>query len=109
MLTGGERMTDETSRAVTARSGGEAVSEKPSDDELASEEMVAAINQRMPFGKYQGQRLLDVPEPYLVWFKQRGFPRGRLGEQMALVYEIRLNGLEKLVRPLLQSASKNTN
>ncbi|MBX2878947.1 MAG: DUF3820 family protein [Granulosicoccus sp.] len=63
--------------------------------------MVDAINQRMPFGKYQGERLLDVPEPYLVWFKQRGFPNGKLGTQMALVYEIRLNGLEKLVRPLL--------
>jgi len=67
--------------------------------------MVDAIHQRMPFGKYQGQRLLDIPEPYLVWFKQRGFPRGRLGAQMALVYEIRLNGLEKLVRPLLRVES----
>ncbi|MBX2823815.1 MAG: DUF3820 family protein [Gammaproteobacteria bacterium] len=72
---------------------------------MATDEMVAAINQRMPFGKYRGERLLDVPEPYLVWFKQRGFPQGRLGSQMALVYEIRLNGLEKLVRPLLQSDS----
>lgn len=63
--------------------------------------MVEAINQRMPFGKYQGERLLEIPEPYLVWFKQRGFPAGKLGTQMALVYEIRLNGLEKLVRPLL--------
>jgi len=36
-----------------------------------------------------------------VWFKQQGFPQGRLGERMALIYEIKANGLEKLIRPLL--------
>jgi len=80
-----------------------AMSETATDEmSVISAEMVTAINQRMPFGKYQGDRLLEVPEHYLVWFKQRGFPQGRLGTQMALVYEIRLNGLEKLVRPLLR-------
>lgn len=68
-------------------------------------DMVEAINQKMPFGKHVGKALLDLPEPYLVWFKQRGFPRGKLGRQMALVYEIRLNGLEKVFRPLLHEKS----
>lgn len=61
-----------------------------------------AINQRMPFGKYAGRRLLELPEPYLVWFHRNGFPPGRLGEQLALVYEIKLNGLEGMWRPLLR-------
>jgi uncharacterized protein (DUF3820 family) len=55
---------------------------------------------RMPFGKYSGRRLIDLPEPYVVWFHQQGFPRGRLGEMLATVYEIKANGLEYLFEPL---------
>ena len=58
------------------------------------------IQARMPFGKFQGRRLLDLPEPYVVWFRQKGFPDGKLGEQLAAVYEIKLNGLEYLLRDL---------
>lgn len=61
-----------------------------------------AINRKMPFGKYAGRRLLELPEPYLVWFKSNGFPEGRLGEELALVYEVKLNGLESMLRPLLE-------
>lgn len=92
--------TDGSSRLSTADLSQARMVESGLPDEQ-TEAMVDAINQRMPFGKYRGERLLDIPEPYLVWFKQRGFPQGKLGTQMALVYEIRLNGLEKLVRPLL--------
>jgi uncharacterized protein (DUF3820 family) len=55
---------------------------------------------KMPFGKYSGQRLIDLPEPYVVWFAQQGFPKGKLGEQLAIVYEIKVNGLEYLFEPL---------
>lgn len=55
---------------------------------------------RMPFGKYAGQRLIDLPEPYVVWFKQQGFPAGKLGEMLQSVYEIKVNGLEYLFTPL---------
>ena len=72
------------------------------DFEFLSEELLKAAAMPMPFGKYEGSRLIDLPEPYVVWFKQQGFPKGRLGEQMALIYEIKANGLEKLVRPLLE-------
>ncbi len=51
---------------------------------------------RMPFGKYKDMRLIDLPEPYLVWFSQKGFPEGRLGEDLQAVYEIKRNGLESL-------------
>ena len=55
---------------------------------------------RMPFGKYKGRRLCDLPEPYLVWFHQKGFPKGKLGMQLSAMYEIKLNGLEYLLKPL---------
>ena len=65
-------------------------------------EMVLAINQIMPFGKYAGRKLLELPEPYLVWFHSKGFPEGKLGQQLALIYEIKLNGLESMLKPLLK-------
>lgn len=55
---------------------------------------------RMPFGRYQGRRLIDLPESYLVWFAGRGFPEGALGRMLRAVYEIKLNGLEFLFDPL---------
>ncbi len=61
-----------------------------------------AINQVMPFGKYAGRKLLQLPEPYLVWFYGKGFPEGKLGEQLALMYEVKLNGLEEMLQPLLK-------
>ena len=64
------------------------------------EDLTDAINQVMPFGKYAGRKLIDLPEPYLVWFHQEGFPKGKLGEQLALMYEIKANGLEEMLKPL---------
>ncbi len=58
------------------------------------------VDWKMPFGKYKDRPLADLPEPYLVWFKQNGFPEGELGELLAALYEIKLNGLEYLLRPL---------
>ena len=52
---------------------------------------------RMPFGKYKGRYLLSLPLEYLLWFRQRGFPAGRLGSHMQLMLEIRENGLEELL------------
>lgn len=54
----------------------------------------------MPFGKYEGVVLVDLPEPYLVWFANKGFPRGKLGQLMALALEVKTNGLERLLDPL---------
>lgn len=58
------------------------------------------LEMRMPFGKYAGQYLTDLPEPYVVWFAQRGFPSGKLGEMLQMVYEIKVNGLEDMLAPL---------
>jgi len=64
------------------------------------ERLLALVRWRMPFGKYEGTLLIDLPQPYLVWFAQKGFPRGKLGEALALCLEVKHNGLEPLVRAL---------
>lgn len=55
---------------------------------------------RMPFGKYSGRLLIDLPEPYVVWLAGKGFPPGKLGQMLQTLYEIKLNGLEFLFEPL---------
>jgi len=64
--------------------------------------LVELANTKMPFGKYQGWRLCHLPEPYLVWYHGKGFPPGKLGIQLATLYEIKLNGLEYLLQPLIK-------
>ncbi len=57
----------------------------------------------MPFGKYQGRLLIDLPEEYLLWFARKDeFPQGHLGELMQLTLAIKIEGLEGLVKPLKQ-------
>lgn len=72
------------------------------DEKLLQE----AIGQKMPFGKYAGRYLLELPEPYLVWFHSKGFPEGKLGQQLALMYEVKLNGLEGMLQPLLDKVKQ---
>ena len=62
--------------------------------------LLKLANMKMPFGKYAGRYLVDLPENYVLWFKQKGFPEGELGRQMAAICEIKVNGLEPLLRPL---------
>ena len=54
---------------------------------------------KMPFGRYAGTPLIDLPEPYVVWFNRKGFPKGELGEMLKEVFEIKVNGLEHLFTP----------
>lgn len=61
---------------------------------------------KMPYGKYKGVYLLDLPEPYVVWYHREGFPKGELGKLLHTVYEIKLNGLEKLLRPLRNKSAQ---
>ncbi len=61
---------------------------------------------KMPFGKYEGTVLADLPISYLEWFQRTGMPKGKLGMQLATVYEIKLNGLTELLIPI-RSAVRN--
>lgn len=58
------------------------------------------VTMQMPFGKYKGRIICDLPESYLLWFQQEGYPPGKLGQMLATLYEIRLNGLEYLLKPI---------
>lgn len=60
--------------------------------------LIKLAHAKMPFGKYEGRYLIDLPEHYIVWYHNKGFPKGQLGEMLGLVYELKLNGLEELVR-----------
>jgi uncharacterized protein (DUF3820 family) len=61
------------------------------------EVLMQIARMKMPFGRYAGTRLIDLPEPYLVWFRNKGYPRGRLGELLATLFVIKENGLEPLL------------
>ena len=61
----------------------------------------------MPFGKYSGRLLIDLPEAYVVWFAGKGWPEGEIGLLLASLYDIKANGLEGLLRPLVKGTSKN--
>jgi len=64
------------------------------------QDLVKLANMPMPFGKYQGKVLIDLPDEYLLWFAKKGFPKGELGRLMQLALEIRINGLEGVIKPL---------
>ena len=55
---------------------------------------------RMPFGRYKGCLLIDLPKPYVIWFAKKGFPEGELGRMLKILYEVKSNGLEYLFKPL---------
>lgn len=62
--------------------------------------LLTITSMRMPFGKYKGRILSDLPVEYLEWFARKGFPPGKIGMLLSTVYEIKLNGLEYLLAPL---------
>ncbi|KAF0803204.1 hypothetical protein A6D6_03785 [Alcanivorax xiamenensis] len=67
--------------------------------EFKPEDLKAVCQRTMPFGKYQDRPVIDLPEPYLLWFADKGFPKGELGRLMALAMIIKVEGLTDLVAP----------
>ncbi len=66
------------------------------------ETLIKLANYRMPFGKYANRLLVEIPESYFIWFSNKGFPDGELGEFMAMMLEIKVNGLEYLIEQVQQ-------
>jgi uncharacterized protein (DUF3820 family) len=66
-------------------------------------DLVRLATFKMPFGKYTGTRLIDLPEPYVVWLCQQELPKGELGQLLSQLYEVKVNGLEYLFEPLKES------
>jgi len=62
--------------------------------------LIQLANTKMPFGKYKGVFLIDLPEHYLVWYRNKGFPKGKLGQFMESAFDIKRNGLENLIYKL---------
>lgn len=69
-------------------------------------QLIKLAHTKMPFGKYEGWFLIDIPEYYIVWYSNKGFPKGELGEQLKLVHELKLNGLEELIRNIKKKYPK---
>ncbi len=65
-----------------------------------SEILLELVKVKMPYGRYQGTTLANLPVSYLEWFQRKGFPEGKLGMMLATIYEIKSNGLEYLLEPL---------
>jgi uncharacterized protein (DUF3820 family) len=67
--------------------------------------LLELVKMKMPFGKYKGILLCNLPVSYLEWFNRKGFPQGKLGTLLNTMYEIKLNGLEDLLRPLKSNSN----
>ncbi|WP_431472219.1 DUF3820 family protein [Nonlabens sp. SCSIO 43208] len=63
-------------------------------------QLLELAHYKMPFGKFKGSFLSDLPEAYFVWFKRNGWPQGKLGVYMQSVYELKINGLEIILKQL---------
>lgn len=70
--------------------------------------LIELAHYRMPYGKFKDRYLVDLPEAYLIWFKQQGFPKGTLGEMLASILEIKINGLEPLIRNIKEDFPKRS-
>ena len=77
------------------------------EDVFDKEDLVRIARTPMPFGKYQGRTLIDLPEEYLLWFSRKSFPPGELGRLMQMTLAIRIEGLEGVVKPLKHSRNPN--
>jgi len=69
--------------------------------------LIKLAHTKMPYGKYEGKFLIDLPEYYVVWLHNNRLPNGQLGDQIKLVYELKLNGLEDLIRNIKEQYSKD--
>ncbi len=65
-----------------------------------SQLLLQLVEMKMPFGRFKGMVLCDLPVSYLEWFNRKGFPKGKLGMLLQTMLEIKMNGLDDLLKPL---------
>lgn len=65
--------------------------------------LIKIANTVMPFGKYKGRFLIELPEAYLLWFNRQGFPENELGRMLEIVLSLKVDGVDSLLRPLIKS------
>lgn len=70
------------------------------EPEFNTDDLEKIANMKMPFGRYKGLALIDLPEPYVVWFYNNGLPENELGRLLHQLYDIKTYGLEHLFEPL---------
>lgn len=68
--------------------------------------LIQLAHTKMPYGKYKDRFLIDLPEYYVVWYSNKGFPKGKLGQMLETVYTLKVNGLEELVRNIQRNFPK---
>ncbi|MCC5913694.1 MAG: DUF3820 family protein [Balneolaceae bacterium] len=64
--------------------------------------LIRLVNARMPFGQYKGRFIASLPVHYLEWFERQGFPGGQLGQYLSTMYEIKTNGLDEILKPIIR-------
>ncbi len=69
--------------------------------------LIKLAQTKMPYGKYKGRFMIDLPEYYIVWYRNKGFPKGQIGNMLTTVYELKINGLEHLVRNIKKHIDKS--
>jgi uncharacterized protein len=74
---------------------------------MKPEDLKLLVTQEMPYGKYKGRMIADLPGHYLAWFSREGFPPGQIGQLLNLMHEIDHNGLKGLLEPLRRQARSN--
>lgn len=73
---------------------------------MNAQDLERLVTLEMPFGKYQGRLIADLPGTYLAWFARKGFPPGQIGRLLQLMHELDHNGLSPLLTPLRQRAGQ---
>lgn len=79
------------------------ITKLPFEKPMQADDLQRLLTLKMPYGKYEGRYIADLPGHYLGWFAREGFPKGEMGRLLELMYEIDHNDLRELLNPLRQS------
>lgn len=94
-------------RVDIARAAINCIASRGTAKSMQAEHLQLLVTRTMPFGKYEGRLIADLPGDYLNWFARTGFPKGEIGRLLALMHEIDHNGLSDLLKPLRASSAKS--